>query len=218
MTLAVPRLETWLKLGCLSGAKRRSTGGFIAKWYQSQSVKSEDGEESFTVSIPLTAEAAGVVMVGDVGRIWRSDTLVEEWLVRKIAKRRDQAGHVDVTCGPISYRLADCEWVPDPSGATSFTGQPRFEWGLAGTTLANCLTAGLVTNAPIAARLPELAVGSIASQASSVTFDIDFSFVTPQALINQAVTAAQTACGVPLVWRYQRNASTNYQVVVLAAL
>lgn len=218
MTRAVPRLELWTKLPALAGAKRRSMGGFVRDWFDAESTLSEDGDESLTFSTPSTSEAGQVVMLGDATRLWRSDALYEDWTVRKIAKRRDQGGHVDVTCGPASYRLADCQWVPDPSGATSSTGQPRFEWGLAQTSLADCLTAGLVTNAPIAAVLPELAVGAIASQAAAVTFDIDVSFVTPQALVNQAVTAAQTACGIPLVWRYQQNGSVNWQIVVLAAL
>src|SRR5690348_3826826 len=106
MTRAIPRPELWDGLACNGGA-RLTRGGFVWPWLSGTTTVSESGDESLPLAIPLSAEAAAVVAEGHVLQLWRSDTDFEEWIVRKVAKKRDQGGVVTATCGPVSYLLAE---------------------------------------------------------------------------------------------------------------
>lgn len=213
MTLTIPRLELHTDLGCVAGSQRLATGGFIRNWHSAQTTKAEDSDESFPYSIPLTEEAASVVRERHVTRVWWSDTRIEEWEVRKVAKRLDNGGHVDVSCAPISYRLAEHGYVPDI--VTSSRGKPLLDAGFAKLTLADAFQAYLVDNAPVAAVLPWLRVGSIASAVSATKISLNWSFASAQFVINAAVEQAQLVAGIPLIWRLVRNANVSYDITVL---
>lgn len=215
MTLVVPRLELWGDLECNSG-KRLSTGGFIDSWFNGDITTSEEGEESFTYDIPIPSEAASVVSEGQVTRAWWSGSRYEEWLVRKVTKRRDTAGIMEVKCGPVSYRLAEHGFVQEWQ-VTPQNGKPILDVGLSKVTLHDVFQTYLVDNPFVTAVIPYLQIGSIPSEIASVTFDLSWSFATAQAVINDAVTAAQTALGKPYIWRFIRNSNTSYDITLYAA-
>lgn len=213
-TRAIPRIELWNDLGCISGAHRFATGGVVRQWSAAQSTVSETGQESFSYTIPLVAEAAGVVREGQVSRAWRSDTDYDEWLVRKVAKTRDQGGRVDVECGPVSYRLAESGPVPDI--VTPTRESPLLAGGFSGLTFGQFVTNYLVTNAPVIAVLPFLGLGTIAAAAASVTFDLEWDTLSAQALINAALAQLEAAAQLPFIWRLVRNGSVSYDITVFA--
>lgn len=215
MTLTVPRLELWSELSCVSGAHRFAVGGFISAWSAGETTLSEDGQEQFTYTIPLSAEASGIVREGQVTRIWRSDADFDEWLVRKVDKKRDAGGHVDVVCGPVSYRLAEHGLVPEWQ-TTDPRGLPQLDVGVSGMTLHDLFQTYLVDNPKVSAVLPWLRVGSIASALSAVTIDLDWQASSAQALVNAAVAQAEAVTGLPFIWRLVRNASASYDITVLA--
>ncbi len=213
MTLTIPRLELHTDLGCVAGAARLATGGFIRNWHDAQITKAEDSDESFPYSIPLAEEAAGIVRERHVTRAWWSDTRYEEWEVRKVAKRLDAGGHVDVVCGPVSYRLAEHGYVPDI--VTSSRGKPLLDAGFSKLTLADAFQAYLVDNTKVSSVLPWLRVGSIASAVAATEISLNWSFASAQFVINAAVEQAQLVAGVPLIWRLVRNANVSYDITVL---
>jgi hypothetical protein len=209
-TLTVPRLELWSDLGCIAGADRLDVAGFISEWSAAESTDSDDGEESTTYSIPLTAEAANVVREGHVTRLWRSDTDYEEWLVRKVSKRRDTGGRVDVVCGPVSYRLAEHGFVPEWQ-ITDPAGDPLLDVGVAGLTLTELFQTYLIDNPKVRARLPFLGLGPIAP---TVEINLEWSHASAQAVINAAVAKAQQVANVPYLFRLVRNANVSYDITV----
>lgn len=210
MTRAIPRLELWDGLACNSGA-RLGTGGFVKNWITAETTNAEQGEESFPFMLPLTAEAAQVVKEMHVVRIWRSDTDWDEWIVRKVAKKRDLGGRVTVTCGPLSYLLAEhgfvAEWqVTDPAG------DPLIEFQASGTP-TDLLQTYLIDNPKVAARLPFLALGTIAPTAEvSVSIAND----SARSFINKVIEQSQIVEGTPFLFQFPRNGSTSYDITVRA--
>ena len=211
MTRAIPRLELWSGLACNGGA-RLSTAGFIKNWIDAETTNAEQGEESFPFVLPLTSEAAAIVRETHVVRIWRSDSDWDEWIVRKVAKKRDLGGRVTVTCGPVSYLLAEAmefvaEWqVTDPGG------DPLIEFGASGTP-TDLLQTYLIDNPKVSARLGFLGLGTIAPTAEvSVTVSND----SPQSFINKVIAQSQIVEGAPFLFSLERNGSTSYDITVSA--
>jgi hypothetical protein len=155
--LGTARCELFTTLGCASGT-RIAAGGFVPVSVAS-STESLEGDESATLTIPGTAEAASIVRERQTIRLWRSDSDYEEWIVGPVSRTRNQGAHVDVTCRPPLYLLGEVGLVPDI--VASSDGLPRLDGGVSGLTPTQIITNYITTNPPIMAILPWLSVGTI---------------------------------------------------------
>jgi len=211
MTRAIPRPELYTALGC-NGGVRLSTGGFVWPWHTAESTEAEDAEQSLVYTMPPSADAAQVVKEGHVTRLWRSDTDYEEWIVRKVTKRRARGGLVTVTCGPVSYLLAEHGFVPEWQ-TTDPAGDPLLEVSATGT-LTDLWQTYVLDNPKVNARLPFLGLGTIVP---TVEVAVSWSFATAKQFIDLTIAAAEAKAGVPYRFSLERNGSTSYDLTVKTA-
>lgn len=211
MTRTIPRLELWSGLACNGGA-RLATAGFVWPWMSGTTTESEDSEESFTYDIPLTAEAALIVAENHVTRLWRSDTDYDEWIVRKVVKSRGEGGKVSVTCGPVSYLLAEHGFVAEWQ-TTDPLGDPLIEFNASGT-ITDLWQTYLIDNPKVNTLLPPLTLGTITP---TVEVSVPVSLMSGQKFINATLDAAAAVAGVPYRFALVRDGSTSYDLTAVAA-
>ncbi len=207
---AVARFELWNKLACLSGA-RLATGGFVEP-SSAQTIKSTEGTESITLTMPRTADAAIVVRESYILRKWRSDSVIEEWPIGPISMTRGKEGVTTIVARALIYRLGELGLVTQP-GVDPINGLPILEFSVTGTPTA-LIGSYLTARSPSDDLSTQLALLGIGTIEPTADISVDVSWWSPLQFLRGIIDALEQI-DVLASLSIRRNGTTNYLVDIL---
>jgi hypothetical protein len=207
---SLSRLELWNKKAC-DGGQRLDVGGFVREASSITTVRSIDPStiEQVTFAVPRSCEAAGVLREGQVARIRRGDSDVDEYVIGQYSIQRGAGALMTVTARAPYLRLAECGLVTQP-GVDPLDGLPILTFTVSGT-VEELITTYITDRDPaddLSDAIGALAAGTFEPTAE-ITLNVDY--WTPLQFINACVDALADAA-ILAERRFTRNGSTNYLV------